>query len=100
MTTWFISRHPGAKEWAKTQGLTVDITIEHLEVDMVKHGDVVIGTLPVHIVADLCKRGARYLHLSMDIPENFRGKELSGDQMTTFGAQLEGYVVLPDTMHP
>lgn len=63
MTTWFISRHPGAFEWAQEEGIDVDVRVEHLDVARIQAGDVVIGLLPLHLAAAVQRRGARYLHL-------------------------------------
>ena len=46
MTTWFISRHTGAMEWAKRKKLVVDQFVPHLDPTQVQPGDMVIGSLP------------------------------------------------------
>jgi CRISPR-associated protein Csx16 len=92
-TIWFVSRHPGAVEWAARRGLTVDRQIAHLETGEVKPGDTVIGTLPVNLAAEVCRRGARYLNLSLDLPAHARGRELTADDLERFGATLEPFVV-------
>ena len=95
--TIFVTRHAGAREWARRQGLVVDEVVEHLEPEEVHAGDLVIGTLPVHLVAEINRRGARYKHLTLDIPPEHRGRELSADDMEKFGARLQEYcVVSPD----
>ncbi len=91
MTTWFVTRHPGAVEWARRQGIVVDHPVAHLEVDRIALGDVVIGTLPVNLAAAVCACGGRYRHLSLDLPAEWRGRELSADDMQRFGARLEEY---------
>ncbi|GIX28419.1 MAG: hypothetical protein KatS3mg123_2300 [Burkholderiales bacterium] len=88
---WFVSRHPGAVEWARRQGIRVDRLVDHLEIDQVQESDVVIGTLPVHLAAAVSARGARFLNLSLDLPPDERGKELSTDDLERFGARLEEY---------
>ena len=93
MTTWFVSRHPGAIEWATRHGLAVDRFVHHLDPALVCGGDTVMGSLPVHLAAAVCERGARYLHLSVELPEPLRGKELSADQLDQLGARLEEYQV-------
>ncbi|WP_421621543.1 CRISPR-associated protein Csx16 [Alkalilimnicola ehrlichii] len=93
MTTWFVTRHTGAAEWARRQGLPVDRLIDHLEPEALAPGDTVIGTLPVHLAAAVCARGARYLHLSLDLPSELRGHELTADDMERAGARLESYQV-------
>ncbi|MCB1770006.1 MAG: CRISPR-associated protein Csx16, partial [Candidatus Competibacteraceae bacterium] len=77
MTTYFVTRHPGAVDWAATEGLIVDIQAAHLDPQIIQAGDTVIGTLPIHLAAQVCERGGRYLHLSMEIPQEARGCELT-----------------------
>lgn len=95
MSTFFVTRHPGARAWAKEQGFTVDTMhfIENFAPDMVNDGDMVIGTLPVHLIAQVCRKGARYQHLSMEIPPELRGMELDLAQMAACNARLEEYDV-------
>ena len=56
MTTWFISRHPGAIEWVKQQNIQIDRFENHLDTSLVRAGDVVIGTLPIHLAAEVCQK--------------------------------------------
>ena len=95
MTTWFVTRHPGAIEWAQRRGLPVDRLVEHLDPDHIAPGDTVIGILPVNLVARVCERGARYLNLSLELPAAARGRELSADELDAYGARIEGYEVRP-----
>ena len=93
MTTYFISRHPGARAWADRQGLSVDRALEHLDPAVLSPGDMVVGSLPVNLAAEVCAREARYLHLSLDLPFEKRGLELSEDDMRRFGVRIEEYRV-------
>jgi CRISPR-associated protein Csx16 len=90
-TTWFVSRHNGAVEWASRQGIRVERQVAHLDVEEVKAGDVVIGTLPINLAAEVCARGARFFNLSLDVPPEARGRELSAEEIERFGARVEEY---------
>ncbi len=90
--TWMVTRHPGALEWLQAQGLQ-GRCVPHLDPQLVGPGDRVIGTLPLHLVAAVCARGAHYLHLSLDLTPELRGKELSAEQLRACGARLEAYTV-------
>ena len=100
MTTSFISRHPGAIEWAKRHALPVDCQIAHFEPHMVQPGDTVIGSLPVNLAAHVCAAGAVYVHLSLELPAHLRGQELSADQLDALGAQLQTYQISPIDFAP
>lgn len=93
MSVHFVSRHPGARDWAAAEGLAVDAFITHLDVTHVHDGDVVIGSLPVNLAAEVCARGARYLHLSLNLPVDARGIELTAEAMRRYGARVEEYRV-------
>lgn len=93
MTTYLVTRHPGAIAWAERQGIQVDRQIDHLDPGIVAAGDTVIGILPVNLAAQVCARGGRYLNLSLDLPAEARGRELSADELEAYGARLEAYVV-------
>lgn len=91
MTTWFISRHPGAIDWMRQHGPAFDRHVPHLDPAEVKAGDRVIGTLPIHLVAEVCARGAEYWHLSLELPPSARGQELSAQELSRFGATLQRF---------
>lgn len=93
MTTWFITRHPGARDWAAQQKLAIDRYCTHLDPADIQAGDTVIGSLPVHLAAEVCTAGARYFNLSIDLPAHARGKELSQEQLQAFNARLEEFSI-------
>lgn len=95
MTSYLITRHLGARQWVQEEGIVVDAQLDHLEVDQVRAGDVVVGSLPVNLAAAVCARGGRYFHLSLELPLDWRGRELSPDDMWRFGARLEEFWVEP-----
>ena len=93
MATYFVTRHAGAKQWAALQGIACDVCVPHLDPVLVKEGDVVIGTLPINLAAIVCEQGGCYLHLSLELPLEARGKELGACDLLKYGAKLEEFVV-------
>ena len=93
MTIWFVSRHEGAIAWAKRQNLPVDRWVTHLDARQVTAGDMVIGTLPVHIAADICSRGAGFFFLELHLELNQRGMELTESDMLKVNCFVREYFV-------
>lgn len=95
MSTHFITRHPGTIAWAKSQNILTDdvILCASFDPETVQPGDLVIGTLPAQLAARICERGARYQHLTLDLPETLRGQELSIEQMRACNARLEEFYI-------
>lgn len=91
MRIWFISRHPGARDWARQQDLAVTHWRDHLDVEEVMPGDVVVGTLPIHLAVAVCQRGAEYWHLTIALPAQRRGAELSATELHQLDARLVRY---------
>lgn len=90
----FVTRHPGALDWAERHGVQAARVESNLDVATVEPGDVVIGTLPVHLIAELNRRGAHYWHLTMNVPAEWRGRELSADDMEACSARLDEFRVV------
>ncbi|MFZ2560458.1 MAG: CRISPR-associated protein Csx16 [Candidatus Nanoperiomorbaceae bacterium] len=94
MTVYFITRHAGALAWAEQKKLHYDVHCEHLvDLELLKAGDIIIGTLPINMVYLLNVRGVRYIHLSLQIPPELRGVELNVEQLQACQATLEEYQV-------
>ena len=87
---WIVSRHQGAIAWLHAQGWQ-GTQFDHLDIECVNAGDVVMGTLPVNLAAEVCAKKAQYIHLSLRIPFELRGVELSSEQMMYYGADLQAY---------
>ncbi|RMH48789.1 MAG: CRISPR-associated protein Csx16 [Alphaproteobacteria bacterium] len=85
---FFVTRHPGAVEWARRHGIEAE-AVHHLDPSAIRPGDTVIGTLPVHLAAEVCARRGRYLHLVLDLPPEARGRDLSAEEMDRHGARLQ-----------
>lgn len=98
MTTLLISRHPSSIAWVKNK-VTVDKVLTHLTADDIAQltpEQTVIGTLPIHLAAAVCEKGATFVYLSLDTPPELRGAELSVEQMDALGARLESYRVIKE----
>lgn len=89
---YLVTRHPGALQWLSQVIAEPSMHITHLsDLNLIQAGDIVVGTLPINLVAALNKRGARYFHLHIDMPEYLRGHELSKTQLEQLDASLVEY---------
>lgn len=93
MTTWFVSRHPGALHWLQRHHIAFDKHVAHLVIEDIQQGDKVVGSLPVNLACAVCERGAEYWHLSLHLPPEARGKELSAEELELYEASLARFVV-------
>ena len=102
MTITFVTRHSGAADWAREEGLwPADARIvADFDPQSVSPGDLVIGTLPAQLAAGVCERGARYQHLSLDLTAELRGKELTAADMRACNARLEELFIQRSRVNP
>lgn len=105
MTTYLVTRHPATRLWAQTlsqQGrlpFVIDQATEHLDVDALAAGDVVVGTLPMHIAAQLHGRKIAFWSLDLDVPMAERGMELDIEHLARVGARFTRYEVRDKGRH-
>ena len=86
---WFVSRHEGAIDWAWSQGLPVDVWANHIKVSDVGADDVVMGTLPVDMIAQLNVRGVKVFFLTIPLTLAQRGIELTMEDLQKSGCYLQ-----------
>lgn len=102
MTTAFVTRHAGTIDWAQSERLLPEgsVITATFDAEDVQPGDLVIGTLPAHLAARICERGGRYQHLTLDLPENLRGQDLTVAEMRACNARLEEFHIQRSTVRP
>ena len=97
MKVLIVTRHTATVEWIKSTLLPSDevSVVAHYAPGMEDSFDYVVGILPMNYVADMYVRNPkiRYYQVSMEVPEEFRGKELTIEQMDKFHASLVPYYV-------
>ena len=82
-----------------SQAIPDDLDIKHVEqfnLSMLENIDVVVGVLPVHLIAELTSRGVRFFGLSMNVPREMRGKELSELQVRALNPRLQEFLVFKE----
>ena len=93
MTTTCVVRHQGAIDWIKKQNIHIDTWTDTLDLNSVKSGDIVMGILPIHLAAEVCSKGGSFVALCMDLPKQYRGKELSVEELENLSCTLKPFHV-------
>lgn len=92
--TIIVTRHPGALDWIQKHHPEIgDVRIITQAAPKDLAGNRIIGILPVNLAA-LC---GEYWSLDMEIPLEFRGKELMCEDMERFGCSIKRWVVVDPT---
>jgi len=94
------SRHAGAVNFARSEleraGLGNDWeVVAHLDdstLAQLGEGDILVGVLPTNLIARLKQAGVRVILITLNLPPEARGKELSVEQMRSYGGKLEEVV--------
>ena len=84
-----VSRHSGAVEWLRRQGIVGDVLSHVTDVAQIA-GQRVVGALPLHLAVHAAAVG------SIDMPAlrpEQRGQDLTAEQMEAAGASIQWYVV-------
>lgn len=94
MTTYVVSRHPGAVDWVRHSLNDADVRVlSHLDEMNFRPGDKVCGVLPISWAARICAAGAEAHVLTFDVPAHLRGAELDANMLTQLGTRLVRYDV-------
>jgi len=89
--TVIVSRHDGAILWLKSHGIEGEIhpAWKNENISLLNKGDVVIGNLPLTMISKILESGATFGLLNLpEVPLEKRGKELTPEELTTFGANV------------
>ena len=91
MKTIIVTRHSGALDWLRKHHPELGDAeiVSHASQDQIA-GARVVGVLPVNLAA----KCGEYWHLSMDIPPEARGKELSCEDMEHLGCSIQRYRIV------
>jgi len=84
-----VSRHEGTIKLLKKHFPDAEV-IDHLnDVSEIPKGSLVIGNLPLPMIEEILKRGSRFVIVSLNIPRELRGKELTEEELKKFAEFIE-----------
>jgi len=84
---WIVTRHEGTISLLKKHFTGAEV-MPHLDINKIKRGDSVYGVLPIHLIHEVMSRGATFYIVSLDIPPELRGKELSEEEVLSLNLRL------------
>lgn len=105
MTVYFVTQHEYTRRWTRSTAVrrklphAIDLMVERIDPGHLQDGDVVMGTLPMHVAAALESRGIPFWALDLLIPAEKAGRELSATEIASLGATLTRYRVSADGQH-
>ena len=88
MKVVIVSRHPGTINLLKSKFPDAEI-ISHMTEDSIPENALVIGNLPIEMVAKVLEKGNRFVSVVLNIPPEMRGKELSEEELKKFAKFIE-----------
>ena len=90
MDTVIVTRHAGLVEWLKRLGIEGEV-VSHADEDTVR-GKRVYGVLPFRLAA----LADEFVEVSMNVPAELRGKELTADDIDGLNPQMTAWRVFDD----
>ena len=88
MKTKIVTRHPALIEYLSEHGIKAEETLSHAGVEDVRGQDVV-GVLPMSLACEC----ARFREVSMRIPTELRGQEMSIEQIRACNPRIVEYKI-------
>lgn len=90
---WVITRHKGAIEWLKNNGIVGDIYIDSLpDPEIVNEGDEIFGLVPLSFIPRLLEKHCKIFLI--EVPHRKRKQELTAEEMKRKGAYLRQIIAL------
>ena len=90
MDTVIVTRHSGLVEWLKRRGIEGEV-VSHADEDAVR-GKRVYGVLPFRLAA----LADEFVEVSMNVPAEMRGKELTAGDIDSLNPQMTAWRVFDD----
>jgi len=90
MEVVIVSRHESTIKLLKTVFSEAKVVSHVSDPSEIPSGSLVIGNLPIHLIDELInKRGCRFVLVSLEIPQELRGKELNEEELRKYMRLLE-----------
>jgi len=85
-----ISRHKATVEWIRERYDNIEKVLDHIKSPDDINGEIVIGNIPLH----LAYKAKEIWNVSIDLPPELRGKDLSREQFLKLNPRIEKYKVI------
>lgn len=88
MKVVIVSRHPATVNLLKSKYPDAEI-ISHMTEDNIPSNALVIGNLPIEMIAKVLEKGNRFVSVVLNIPQELRGKELNEEELKKYAKFIE-----------
>lgn len=84
-----MSRHKGTIDYFREKLGDIDVKEHVNSLEELIDYDVIIGNLPITAIALLKEMGKRFILISLEVPRELRGKELSKEELEKYMKLVE-----------
>ena len=88
MKVVIVSRHPGTIEYLKRFYPEAEV-INHMTENNIPENALVIGNLPIEMIAKVLEKGNRFVSVVLNVPAELRGKELEEEELKKYMRLIE-----------
>ena len=96
-----VTRHAALERWIRLawpldslpQKFSHEWFLRPEETALLTPADTVVGRLPSRLIAAICGQGAQYYSIELHIPKDWRGRELTFDEIRQCRPRLRRYFV-------
>jgi len=88
MKVVIVSRHEGTIDYLKKRYPNAEV-VNHIDDPKKFKDSLIIGNLPINIIDTLLKNGNRFVLLTLNVPQELRGKELGEEELKRYAKFYE-----------
>ena len=88
MKVVIVSRHKGTIDYLKKRYPNAEV-VNHIDDPKKFKDSLIIGNLPLHMVSEILRNGNRFVLLTLNVPQELRGKELGEEELKRYAKLYE-----------
>ena len=88
MKVVIVSRHESTIDYLKKRYPNAEV-VNHIDDPKKFKDSLIIGNLPLHMVSEILRNGNRFVLLTLNVPQELRGKELGEEELKRYAKLYE-----------